>query len=142
MINIIDILQNDDNFILDDEETCGVDFNKIKGFFKDVWESKACVLRQVTNNCFTIRNKIFIKMFYLVFSLFFLYQLTILYYNPTNYLVRLAGWMLMTTWTWNNWKRICPVCQLPWPLVLLILKSSAWTGIDYCQMVSQFRTTK
>jgi len=30
-----------------EEETCGIDFEKISGFFSDVWEAKACVLRQV-----------------------------------------------------------------------------------------------
>jgi hypothetical protein len=31
----------------EEEETCGIDFEKISGFFSDVWEAKACVLRQV-----------------------------------------------------------------------------------------------
>jgi len=31
----------------DDEETCGIDFERIQEFFDDVWETKACILRQV-----------------------------------------------------------------------------------------------
>jgi len=29
------------------EETCGIDFGKIEEFFEDVWENKACILREV-----------------------------------------------------------------------------------------------